>query len=204
MSTPLTPHPEPLPSAARERVVEVLTRHFANDDLTEAELETRFQRVYAATSLHDLDAIIADLPPSPASETPPLGAGQTTDANIAALFSGQDRQLAGVVPRELTLRARLGYVELDLTQATFEPGLTTIHVRTFMGYVQIRFPAGVRVESAGHALFGFFSLKGAGASGTGDSADARSVVRITGRAVLGFAEGFIGQQRGLPAPESRG
>ena len=32
------------PSAARERAVEVLTRHFANDDLTEAELVARLQR----------------------------------------------------------------------------------------------------------------------------------------------------------------
>jgi hypothetical protein len=35
------------------------------------------------------------------------------------------------------LRARLGYVELDLTQATFEPGVTTIDVSALMGYGQI-------------------------------------------------------------------
>jgi len=38
--------------------VEVLTRHFANDDLTEAELEARLQPVYAATSSRELDAIV--------------------------------------------------------------------------------------------------------------------------------------------------
>jgi predicted membrane protein len=76
-------------------------------------------------------------------------------------------------------------VELDLTEATFEPGVTTIDVRAFMGYVQIRFPAGVRVESAGRALFGYFAIKG-GAPG-----NAPSVVRITGRAALGFAEVFL-------------
>lgn len=76
-------------------MVEVLTRHFANDDLTEAELEARFQRVYAATSPHELDAIIADLPPLPASETLPIGAGRTTDSAIvlgfAEGFIGQQR-----------------------------------------------------------------------------------------------------------------
>ena len=61
----------------------------------------------------------------------------------------------------------LGYVELDLTRATFAPGLTTIDVRAFMGYVQIRFPPGVRVESEGHAVFGFFALKG-GESSAGE------------------------------------
>ena len=44
MPTPIAPLSERLPSAARERAVEVLTRHFANDDLTEAELVARLQR----------------------------------------------------------------------------------------------------------------------------------------------------------------
>ena len=58
MPTPIAPLSERLPSAARERAVEVLTRHFANDDLTEAELEARLQLVYAATSSRELDAIV--------------------------------------------------------------------------------------------------------------------------------------------------
>jgi len=172
--TPLTPRPEPLPSAARERVIAILTDHFANDDLTEAQLEARFQAVYAATTSRELDAIIADLPA--------LGAHETSD--VTATFSGQERKLAGVVPRGLKLRARLGYVELDLTQATFEPGVTTIDARAFMGYVQIRFPAGVRVEMAGRALFGYFAIKGA-------VGDAPAIVRITGHARFGFVEAFL-------------
>ncbi len=191
MPTPTTPSPEPLPAASRERVAELLARHFANDDLTEAELEVRLQRVYAATTSRELEAIVADLPALPAPEVLPTRPGEPTATRVTALLSGQEPKLAGVVPRVLKLRARLGYVELDLTKAAFEPGLTTIDVRAFMGYVQIRFPAGVRVESSGRALLGFFSVKGAGASGTGVPADAPSVVRITGRAALGFAESLI-------------
>jgi predicted membrane protein len=97
--------------------------------------------------------------------------------------------MAGVVPPDLRLRARLGYVELDLTDATFAPGVTTIDVRAFLGYVQIRFPPGVHVESHGRALFGFFSLKGAPASAPDDTT---RVVRIVGRATFGFAEGYTG------------
>lgn len=184
--------PEPSLSAARDRVVDVLKRNFANANLTEAGLEARLQRVYAATASHELEAIVADLPAYPAAATAALRSGLATGSRISALLSGQERKVAGVVPRELELRARLGYVELDLTQAAFEPGVTTIDVRSFMGYVQIRFPAGVRVESNGRALFGFFSLKDAGHPGAGDAPDARSLVRITGRATLGFAEGFVG------------
>lgn len=174
---PNTPSPfsEPVPAAARERVIEVLTRHFAAEDLTEAQLDTRLEAVHAATTRRELDAIIADLPALP-------GGDDTTD--VVATLSGQERKVAGVMPRQLRVRARLGYVELDLTQARFEPGVTTIDVRSFAGYVQIRFPAGVRVEASGRAFLGYFAL-------TGETGDAPAVVRLTGRASLGFVEASL-------------
>ncbi len=156
MTKPLSPIPEPQLPAARERIVQALTQHFANDSLSETELENRLESVYAATTTRELDALLAD----------------------------QERKLAGPVPHGLRLRARLGYVELDLTQATFEPGVTTIDVGAFMGYVQIRFPHGVRVESAGRALFGYFAIKGA-------VTNAPSIVRIVGRARFGFVEAYL-------------
>ena len=163
-----------LPAAARERVIDVLTRYFASDQLTEAQLDARFQAVYEAKSLRELDAIIADLP----------ALGEPEMSDIRATLSGQEPKLAGVVPRHLKLRARLGYIELDLTQATFEPGVTTIEVGVFSGYIQIRFPAGVRVETSGRAFLGYFAIKGT-------VADAPAVVRIVGRVNLGFVEAFL-------------
>jgi hypothetical protein len=172
--------------AARDRVVDALTRYFATDQITEAEFEARLDRVYGATTEAELATIIADLPASVRSAAAPavrdgLGAGQ----RITALFSGIERKVTGIVPGELRVRARLGYIELDLTGATFAPGLTAIDVRALMGYVQIRLPPGVRVESHGRALFGFFTAKGAQAPGAVQS---KRVVRITGRATFGFAE----------------
>jgi hypothetical protein len=194
--------PEPLPPAAQQRVVEVLTRHFAADLLSETELEARLQRVYAATSSGELEAVIADLPPVSEAAAPPVP--KAAASRISALFSGQESKLTGVVPRQMELRARLGYVELDLTRASFAPGLTTIDVRAFMGYVQIRFPPGVGVESAGRALFGFFSLKGGSAVGEEAGGTAQRVVRVTGRAVFGFAECLTRAGRALPPADRRG
>ena len=164
----------------------ILTRHFSHDLLSEAELEARLQRVYAATTSGELDAIVSDLPAVPAAQAPSVPAAVAP--TITALFSGQERKIASLVPREVRIRARLGYVELDLTRARFGPGVTTIDVRAFMGYVQIRFPPGVRVESEGHAVFGYFALKGGGSleGGTGTE----PVVRVKGRAMFGFAECF--------------
>jgi hypothetical protein len=179
----------PLPAEARERVVMALTRHFANDHLSEAELEARLERVYAAATSRDLDLLLADLPALPTDATMTAGAAPTSRADISALCSGQETRLVGALPRELRVHARLGYVELDLTRATFEPGITSIDVQVFMGYVEIRFPAGIRVESNGRALFGFFAFKGL--RGAGDVAGTRTIVRLTGRTILGFAEGTV-------------
>src|SRR5262249_7251510 len=161
--------------AWRERIVELLKRHYANDELTEAELESRLKEAYAARTVSDLENIVVDLPSM---------AGTRTDTTIKATLSGQERKLAGIVPPELTLNARLGYVELDLRDATFAPGVTTIDVHSFMGYVEIHLPEGVRVESHGRALFGYFAVKGL-------DEDSDRVVRITGRAVFGYAEVFL-------------
>lgn len=167
--------------AARERVVELLTGHFAADRISADDLEARLERVYRAATVAELDALVADLGTSPGTAVAPAGAAAQ---RVAALFSGQEQRLTGVVPRRLEVRSRMGYVELDLTRAAFEPGLTEIDVRAFMGYVEIRLPAGVRVECLGRAVAGYFSLKG----GTEAGADAASVVRITGRAIMGYAE----------------
>ena len=164
----------PLVPASRERIIEQLKRHYANDELTEAEFESRLKEAYAARTVADLENIVADL-------APPPGAAPRADTKIVATLSGQERKLAGVVPQELTVRSRMGYVELDLRDARFAPGVTTIDVRSFMGYVEIHLPVGVRVESHGRALFGYFAQKGL-------DEDSASIVRITGRAVFGYAE----------------
>jgi hypothetical protein len=168
-------------------VAEVLTQHFAADRITEADLEARLERVYAAATPADLDAVVADLPASvPAvGAAPALPADATASRRILALFSGQEQRVTGVVPRDLRVRARMGYVELDLSRATFEPGLTTIDVRALFGYVEVRLPPGLRVECHGRAVAGYFAFKGASRSG---GADAPSAVRITGLAACGYAE----------------
>ena len=172
--------PEQVPPAARERVVEQLSRLFTNDELTEEAFESYLQRLYAATTLQEINAIVASLPIVPSADAPAVAIA------VRALFSGQGRKVVTTVPRELTLRSWFGYVELDLTDATFEPGITTIDVGAFMGYVQIRLPPGLRVENAGRAVFGFFALRDAV-----QGVNSTSVVRITGRAWFGFAEGLV-------------
>ena len=194
MSEPRTPG-ERLPArsldpAAVDRVVALLTQHFADDRISSDELEDRLERAYHAVTPAQLDAVVADLPANVAPAPVPSAVAQ----RVVALLSAQEQRVTGVVPRQLELRARMGYVEMDLSRATFEPGVTEIDVRALMGYVQIRLPAGVRVECLGRAFMGYFSVKGAREPA---GADAPRVVRVTGRAMMGFAEINVGR-RGAP------
>jgi hypothetical protein len=187
-------------SEARERVAQTLTHHFAADHIDDEELEARLARVYDAATAAELEAVVADLPAIVAG--PVAVAVKPTSRRISALFSAQEQQLTGVVPRRLEIRGRLGYVELDLTQATFDPGLTEIDVRAFMGYVQIRFPADVQVDNCGNALFGFFSLHGPGAASSSRAVPSPCRVRITGRADFGFAEFVVQKDKKALPPVS--
>jgi hypothetical protein len=54
--------PAPNLDDARERVVERLSIHYARDQLTLDELESRLERVYAARTADALDAVLAGLP----------------------------------------------------------------------------------------------------------------------------------------------
>jgi hypothetical protein len=189
--------PAPLAPSAVQRVVELLGRAYAADHLTQADLEARLDRAYRVTTLAQLDALVADLDVAEAPEaealTPTAAADTLPDMpgrRITAVLSGREQRLVGVMPRRLHIRARLGYVELDLSDATFAPGVTEIDVRALAGYVQLRLPPGVHVESDGQGLFGFFAERGRAVAASAGA----PVVHITGRAVFGFAEYWHGSQ----------
>jgi hypothetical protein len=179
-------HPSP---AARERVVTELTRHFSQDEITQAELELRLDRAYRATTMVELNALVADIESKSTARAPAsTGVGDATQTTkIRALLSAQERNLSGAVPRRMDVRSRFGYVSLDFRDAVFQPGVTEIDVSAFCGYVEIHLPANVLVESEGNAFAGYFAVQGTGAAST------PFVVRITGRATAGYVEAFIHQ-----------
>jgi hypothetical protein len=195
MSVPPEPTPPPTPATAlaqaptaadRDRAVSVLSRHYAADQLTETEFQARLDQVYLAHTGAELDALLARLPALPVD-------AEIAPKRIRALLSGQEQRLTGLVPRRLELSARLGYVELDLTRAAFQDGVTEIDVHSFAGYVEIRLPAGVQTESVGHAFLGYFSLK----DRPGAAEDA-PLVRVSGRATLGYMECHVTERPMLP------
>lgn len=181
--------PDNLSPAARERVVERLKALFAADELDLPTFEAKLERVFAARTSRDLEAVASTLPAAPL----PAGASNVpavAPTVISGILSAQERAINSTVPRHLLVRAMLGYVELDLTGATFAPGVTTIDARALFGYVEIRLPTGVRVENEGKSRFGYFAVAGPPPGVAAGAAEER-VVRIVGRALFGYTESSV-------------
>ena len=75
----------------RERTVQALCAHFAQDHLTTQELELRFEEVYRATSVEQLQVLAQGLPelhPAPMTSTPlPTYSVASATVPAAAAFS---------------------------------------------------------------------------------------------------------------------
>jgi hypothetical protein len=173
--------------AARERVIALLTERYAQDHLTLDEFERRAAAAYAARSLDELAALTADLPAGevPAARTS-LPAG-----NVGVVLGSIVRDMHAV-PRALDVRTVLGNVELDLTRASFAPGVTEISLHAFMGNIEIQLPPHVGVEDHVSAVLGSFEYRRQPrASSWVESSKITSVVRFTGRVTMSSAEVVI-------------
>jgi hypothetical protein len=191
---PSSPPPEQRPVVSladeRERVIQLLSDHFANDRLSLEELETRIELSYKASSTADLQRLTADLPSVAAS---PVPASLPTDelAVIAPdrerLFSvmSETRRRGGwIVPQRLDLIALMSDTTIDLTQAVLPTGIIDIHVRSICAAVKIVVPPGIQVVSRLSSLMS--SVRGSGEPnvGGGEEWKTGTVVRLSGWALM--------------------
>ncbi len=178
----------------RERAVQSLCAHFAQDHLTTQELELRFEQVYRAASLAELQGLMHGLPVLPA---PPAAAttaaepmpGYTLapalsvppEKRYLALMGEVRKQGLWVVPSQLSARAWMGAIRLDLREAQIPQGGVDIDASAVMGEVLIILPPGLRAEVDGFAVMGEFSDRSGGGAGTPGG----PVIRVTGSAIMG-------------------
>ena len=177
----------------RERAVQALGEHFARDNLTIEELETRMERVYAASTSQEVEALLEGLPTLTAGAPLP----ETADARarpprvrerFVAIMSGFIRRGLWVVPRRIRAIAVMGGIDLDLREAQLSPGVTEIHAFVFMGGLVIRVPPGVRLETSGIAIMGGFDDRVDLPDGAPPDAP---VVRVTGVAIMGGVDAKV-------------
>jgi hypothetical protein len=170
----------------RERVIEALSEHFARDNLSLDDLETRMARVYAATTPAEVESLLDGLPalavgaPLPAVSVP-NGPAPMLRERLVAFMSGIVRRGLWKIPRRLRVVAIMGGVQLDLREAELPPGITEIRAFIFMGGLDVRVPPGVRLETDGVAILGGFEDRIDESSAGKDA----PIVRITGIAIMG-------------------
>ena len=202
---PNTPLPAPprragasrLPPTEEERELAAafLSARFADDVLTLDAFEERVAAVYRASTMAELNALIADLAPATpaaaaASASPaprrvaPADSVPAHDRRFAILANLEHHSMA-VAPRHLALSAVLGNVEIDLRDAKFGAGTTEIHVEAVLGHIAVTLPAGTRVEQEASGILGSIECPPSPWSRARRDAP---VVRLTGRALLGAVE----------------
>jgi hypothetical protein len=166
----------------RERVTVALQAAFAEGRLTMPELEERLAAAYAAKTGAELATLMYDLRVSP--PRPDDGAGatptSTRDVGIIAGFERKGRWLVGRTFRGLAV---IGNGEIDLRQARFIDGETTIHATAIIGNITVVVPEDADVHIGGTGIIGGFDHHGEGPGTPGAPR-----VTITGMALCGSVQ----------------
>ena len=175
----------------RERVIQSLCAHFANDHLSTQELEARFDRAYKAASAAELQALVSNLPALPGEVVAPPARGVATRGEAALgevarikrvlAFMSEVRKEGEWIPaRKNVVRALMGTATIDLREALLSPGETEFELNTIMGEIKVLVPPGLRVSCDGLAIMAEFKeYHSAGLDDPG-----APLVRIHGMAVM--------------------
>jgi len=185
-------------SERRQRVVEDLMEHFANDVMDLSEFERRLDVANGSKSLEELNALLADLPTSGAvmrrsKLTPARGGAAVVVSSedvrahslMIAVLGGTGRKGRWVPARRNTAIGILGGVQLDFREAMLGPGVTEVSLFACMGGIEIIVPPEMAVEVDGMAILGGFESE----TDTVLNRDPdQPLLRIKGFFVLGGAE----------------
>jgi len=198
--------------SARERVVQDLADHFAQDRLTLPEYERRVELAYRAASadaLQDLTRDLSPLPPArvavPGAMSAPgesrLAPNSTRAKTFLALMSGIVRRGTWTVPSRIRAVAFMGGIGLDLREATLTAPVTDIYVFALMGGVEIIVPPDVRLETDGFAIMGGFEdqLREPASRDPGVP-----LIRVHGLAIMGGVEARVQEPGNEGVGEPRG
>jgi hypothetical protein len=137
--------------ADRERVAAVLQAAFAEGRLTMPELKERLAAAYAATTDAELGTVVHDLRAS--APQPGAAPTSTKDVGIIAGFERKGRWMVGRTFRGLAV---IGNGEIDLRQARFIDGETTIHATAIIGSITVVVPEDADVHVGGTGVIGGF------------------------------------------------
>lgn len=178
--------PEVSLEAERDRTIELLSDHFAHDNLTLDQLEQRIEQAYRASSLPALRELTKDLKTDAGAVVP------RRDAPLPEVFAPERDRIVSIMantkrrgmwapPRHLDVVCVMSETLLDLTEAKLPTGVTEIHLRALMASIKVIVPPGVRVVLQPSAFMAEVSDDVLSPPPVGSNAP---VVRITGPVVM--------------------
>lgn len=187
----------------RDRIIDALCEHYAEDRIGLEEFERRVERAHRARTRDELRSLLSDLPAlagqplakaggeSGREVALPPGVGKVHPSRVPerqteiAIWSGKVRKGSWVPARTIRAFACMGGVELDFREALLPPGEIRVHAGALMGGVEILVPPGVRVETDGFAFLGGFEED---TDASGPVGPDTPVIRVSGFAMLGAVE----------------
>jgi hypothetical protein len=141
--------------ADRERVAVALQAAAAEGRLTMPELEDRLAAAYAAATDADLATIMHDLRAATPRPGDLAGAAPTAIKGVG-IIAGFERRGRWLVGRTFRGLAVIGNGEIDLRQARFIDGETTIHATAIVGNITVVVPEDADVHIGGTGIMGGF------------------------------------------------
>lgn len=165
----------------RQKAIDLLSEHFAQDNISIEELERRIADVYRASSLPALRDITRDLPgtgtlaPRPVVQTPDLYVAPQD--HIYSIMATTKRRGAWRPARHLDVWSVMSDTHLDLTEAQLADGVTEIEVHAIMSSLKIVVPPGVRVVMQAGSFMAEVTDDAADPPAVGSGAP---VLRVTG------------------------
>jgi Domain of unknown function (DUF1707)/Cell wall-active antibiotics response 4TMS YvqF len=136
--------------AERDRAATALREHLAQGRLTLDELADRLDRVYAAKTRAELEAVSEDLPGAAARPA----ATRRSRRFLVSFMSGIERSRRWRLAPKTTVIAIMGGAHLDLRGAEIEGDSASISCISIMGGIDIVVPEGIDVEVSGFGLMG--------------------------------------------------
>ena len=169
---------EALLTDRRDQVIDRLSADYANGAFEVDELERRLALAHAAQTPAELDALTTDLAPLRTTALVPA-------QRVRVILGSIERTGPWTVPHRLSARVLLGNLVLDLRDARFSAGDTTIHVRVTMGNLEVIVPPGVHVDVQVLSVLGNIEERTELAASPASDAPR---IRIVGRVRLGNLE----------------
>ncbi len=155
----------------RQKTIDALMEHFAQDNLSVEEFERRVEQAHQATSTEDLRKLLTDLPsgdlpirrdevtpehPERARASVPASRVKERGFMVAALGGGE-RTGRWIPARQTYVVSVMGGFSLDFREALLAPGETEVWLFSLMGGAEIIVPPGLTVEADGVAIMGGFA-----------------------------------------------